>query len=96
ATFKEDSGHILHPNFGYDKLTEDDTHLDRLLSTVGAVRPSTAARLTREAYLLDYDIGSPENGPMWLNKVNPKEDFIEDGLRSSMTSFLYQYCGLFA
>lgn len=82
-------GHVTQYSFGLRGRPRGGL-LEQLQEEAGAIRPSTAEILLREAYLDDYEIRPVGHKPHPLDIVRlfPKEDVIEGGsVRSLMRKF---------
>lgn len=74
------NGHVTQFSFGYAGRPKGG-RLDQLYAELGAVRPSTAEMLLREAYLDDYGIRPADapRHPLDVVRMYDKEDTVEGG-----------------
>jgi len=82
-------GHVTNYSFG--KRRPRGGELDRLYAEMGAVRPTTAEIMLREAYLDDYEIRPPnhQKHPLDVVRMFDKEDTVEGGaVRSMMRKYI--------
>ncbi|QBJ02611.1 hypothetical protein MZD04_gp083 [Pseudomonas phage Psa21] len=84
------NGHVTQYSFGHKRRPRGG-HLDKLYQEMGAVRPSTAEIMLREAYLDDYGIRPPDHNkhPLDVVRMFDKEDTVEGGsVRSLMRKYI--------
>lgn len=84
------NGHVTQYSFGHQRRPRGG-QLDKLYAEVGAIRPSTAEILLREAYLDDYGIRPPDHPkhPLDVVRMFDKEDTVEGGsVRSLMRKYV--------
>lgn len=88
----DDNGHVTKLTFGLDRVGKPGS-IDDLLENAPAVRPSTAERMTREAYQTEYGIcdhKSPFRHPFASVLLHPKENAVEGGpYRSILRKYVH-------
>lgn len=85
-------GHVTQYSFGLRGRPRGG-QLDKLYAETGAIRPTTAELMLREAYLTDYEI-RPANAPhhpLDVVRLYDKEDVVEGGAVRSLMRKYHRY-----
>lgn len=85
-------GHVTQYSFGLRGRPRGGA-LDKLYAETGAIRPTTAELMLREAYLIDYEIRPPNAPyhPLDVVRLYDKEDVVEGGAVRSLMRKYHRY-----
>ena len=90
------NGHGTLLSFGLNTVN-GESEFDELVSTAGAMLPTTTEMVTRRAYYNDFGVipRDQSDDPLDLVRMHPKEDIVEGGvqrtwLRAYLRCQLYQ------